>query len=409
MRKRVFHVCTGCGATFPHAFTTFCDSCGAMIDVEYDLDRVVLHESEDALVRYFDLLPLESDEHLVSYGAGPTPCRHAERLGSELGLPWLYIKDETVLPTGSTKDRMAAVVISFLRECGIAEFCTSSTGNSSTALANLIGQSPGIRMYLFSGGEFQHRVNFGESEQVVHFVMRGATFVEAFEYAAEFARQRGILSERGFFNPARREGLKLAFLEAVEQVPRPIDWYVQAVSSAMGVYGTYKGARELVALRRIGRPPRLLCVQQETCSPMARAFEEGSEAILPHHVVPRPRGIASAILRGNPSRVYPIVRRIVIESEGDFATVSETEIREARRMAEELEGLTLCFSSAAALAGMAKLARRGGIAAEQTVLVNLTGRDRDAATQSHVARWLKRSGNTWVPAYGEESGQDLQD
>ncbi|MBK6316740.1 MAG: pyridoxal-phosphate dependent enzyme [Blastocatellia bacterium] len=396
MRKRVFHVCSGCGATFPHAFTTFCDRCGAMIDVEYDLDRVVLHDSEDALVRYFDLLPLESDGHLVSYGGGPTPCRHAERLGGELGLPWLFIKDETVLPTGSTKDRMAAVVLSFLRECGIAEFCTSSTGNSSTALANLIGQCSGTRMYLFSGDEFQHRVNFGESEQVVHFVMRGATFVEAFEYAAEFARQRGIVSERGFFNPARREGLKLAFLEAVEQVPRPIDWYVQAVSSAMGVYGTYKGARELVALRRIARPPRLLCVQQETCSPMARAFEDGSEAILPHHIVPRPHGIASAILRGNPSRVYPIVRRIVIESEGGFATVSETEIREARRMAEELEGLSLCFSSAAALAGMAKLARRGGIAANQTVLVNLTGRDRDAAVQCHSASWLRRSGDTWI-------------
>ncbi|MBK6426194.1 MAG: pyridoxal-phosphate dependent enzyme [Blastocatellia bacterium] len=143
-------------------------------------------------------------------------------------------------------------------------------------------------------------------------------------------------------------------------------------------------------------PPRLLCVQQETCSPMARAFEEGSEAILPHHVVPRPHGIASAILRGNPSRVYPIVRRIVIESEGGFATVSETEIREARRMAEELEGLSLCFSSAAALAGMAKLARRGGIAANQTVLVNLTGRDRDAAVQCHSASWLRRSGDTWI-------------
>lgn len=402
LQKRVFHVCTGCGASFPHGFTTFCDRCGAMIDVEYDLDRVELRESEDPLVRYFDLLPLESDEHLVRYGAGPTPCRHAERLGREVGLPWLYIKDETVLPTGSTKDRMAAVVLSFLRECRIGEFCTSSTGNSSTALANLIGQCPGLRMFLFSGDEFQHRVNFDESDQIVHFVMRGATFVEAFELAAEFARRRGILSERGFFNPARREGLKLAFLEAVEQVPRAIDWYVQAVSSAMGVYGTYKGARELVALGRIARPPRLLCVQQETCSPMARAFEEGSDSILAHHIVERPTGIASAILRGNPSRVYPIVRGIVIESGGRFATVSETEIREARRMAEELEGLTPCFSSAAAIAGMSQLARQGAIAPDQTVLVNLTGRDREAGTSSHAARWLTRSGDRWVLEEGEE-------
>ena len=378
-----------------------------MIDVEYDLDSVGLRESDDALVRYFDLLPIESGEHLVSYGHGPTPCHHAERLGREVGLPWLYIKDESVLPTGSTKDRMAAVVLSFLRECGIAEFCTSSTGNSSTAFANLIRQYPELRMFLFSGDEFQHRVNFDASDQVVHFVMRGATFVEAFEFAAEFARRRGILSERGFFNPARREGLKLAFLEAVEQVPRAIDWYVQAVSSAMGVYGTDKGARELAKMGRIARPPRLLCVQQESCSPMARAFAEGSDAILPHHIVERPTGIASAILRGNPSRVYPIVRKIVIESEGAFTSVSETEIREARRMAEELEGLTLCFSSATALAGMARLARLGMIPSNHTVLVNLTGRDRDDFTGSHDARWLVRSGGSWVPEEGEWTG--LQD
>lgn len=404
MRKRVHHVCSGCGATFPHGFTTFCDRCGAMIDIAYDLDAVVLRDSDDALVRYFDLLPLESGDGMVSYGRGATPCHHAEQLGREVGLPWLYIKDETVLPTGSTKDRMAAVVLSFLRECGIAAFATSSTGNSSTALANLIGQVPGLRMLLFSGDAFHHRVQFEPSDQVVHFVMRGATFVEAFELAAEVARRSGILSERGFFNPARREGLKLAFLEAAEQVPRPIDWYVQAVSSAMGVYGTWKGARELLALGRIARPPRLLCVQQETCSPMVRAFEEGSEAILAHHVVERPEGIASAILRGNPSRVYPIVRRIVVESGGTFTSVPEAGIREARRMAEELEGLTLCFSSATAIAGMARLARARAIAPDQTVLVNLTGRDRDVPAASHPACWLRRSGDTWVPEEGVWTG-----
>lgn len=400
--KTVHHVCTGCGAAFPHSFTTFCNRCGAMIDIRYDLGRVVFRSSEDSFVRYFDLLPLESTENLTTYGAGPTPCHHAGRLGDALGLPWLYIKDESVLPTGTTKDRMAVVVLSFLRECGITEFCTASTGNSSTALANLIGRCPEMRMYLFSGDEFSHRVNFASTDQVTHFVLRDATFVEAFEFAAEFARRNGLLSERGFFNPARREGLKLAFLEAVEQVPRPIDWYVQAVSSAMGVYGTWKGAVELVELSRIARPPRLLCVQQETCSPMASAFAEGSETIEERHIVERPTGIASAILRGNPSRVYPIVRRIVLESEGAFASVSEAEIREARRMAEELEGLTLCFSSAAAIAGVARLARRGELPAGHTVLVNLTGRDRDETAGSHEVRWLRRSNGTWVPeAEGE--------
>ena len=78
--------------------------------------------------------------------------------------------------------------------------------------------------------------------------MRGASFVEAADYAVAYARQHKLVSESGFFNPARREGLKLAFLEACDQVPEPIDWYVQAVSSAMGVYGAFKGAKNSTTL-----------------------------------------------------------------------------------------------------------------------------------------------------------------
>src|SRR5256886_15862678 len=126
--------------------------------------------------------------------------------------------------------------------------------------------------------------------------MRDASFVDAATYAGSYARQHGLVSESGFFNPGRREGLKLAFLEAAEQVPRPIDWYVQAVSSAMGVYGVYKGAKELHALELGERPPRLLCVQQETCAPMVAAWEDGSDRIRPEHIVERPAGIAKPIL-----------------------------------------------------------------------------------------------------------------
>src|SRR5690606_3973394 len=128
-----------------------------------------------------------------------------------------------------------------------------------------------LRMYLFTASDFRHRVQFTPAANIVHYVLDGASFVEAFEYAGRFARRNGFVSERGFFNVGRREGLKLAFFESTEQVERPVDWYVQAVSSAMGVYGTYKGAQELRSLGRIERLPRLLCVQQESCAPMVRA------------------------------------------------------------------------------------------------------------------------------------------
>jgi threonine synthase len=389
--------CVKCGKTFPRRFAAFCDACDGMIDVAYDLERVVLHDSENPLERFFDLLPIEDPANLLPQRMETTPCIHARALGARLAMPWLFLKDETVLPTGTTKDRMAAVALAFLWECGIRAFSTSSTGNSSSAFAHAIARFPGCTLYLFTAEDFWDRVLCPEGTQVVPFVLRDASFVDAFKCAGTFAHMRGLTPERGFFNPARREGLKLAFLEAAEQVPRPIDWYVQAASSAMGIYGTFKGARELLGLGRIVRLPRLLCVQQDTCAPMVRAHEAGSDHIRPEDIVPRPHGIAKAILRGDPSKAYPYVRSCVLASNGTFTAVSENEIREARLMVEELEGISPCFSAASALAGLIRLVRRGEFPLQDTVLVNLTGREREPCTTTRNGHWLKRFAQGWVP------------
>jgi threonine synthase len=374
-----------------------------MIDVEYDLAAARLYDSANPYVRYFDLLPLEDPANVPPFEHPVTPTRHARRLGERLGLERLYLKDETVLPTRTTKDRMAAVVLSFLQETKVRRFATSSTGNSSTALARHIRHYPGCRMYVFSAEDFLERLQFAQSDQVVVFALRGASFAEAAETAAAFALRAGITSESGFFNPARREGLKLAFLEAAEAVPGTIDWYVQAVSSAMGVYGACKGAKELAAMGRISRPPRLLCVQQDTCCPMVKAFADGAEAIRPRDIVRQPRGIAHAILRGDPTREYPYVRRIVNESGGTMTAVSEDQIRRARRMVEELEGLSPCCTAATAVAGLAKMVEARVVAAGQTVLVNLTGADRPASPPPRNVHWLERTATGWRPADGTSS------
>ncbi len=396
-RKTVRHRCVTCGKEHPHAFVPFCE-CGGMVDVEYDLGRARVYDSPNTYVRYFDLLPLEDPQSLIAVEQRPTPTLHAQRLGRLLGLRWLYLKDETVLPTRTTKDRMAVVVLSFFRELGVREFATSSTGNSSTALAQHIRHYPGCRTYLFTAEDFLDRLQFRESDQVILFAMRGATFVQAFQEAAAFAERTGITRESGFFNPARREGLKTAFLEAAESVPRTIDWYVQAVSSAMGVYGTYKGAKELTAMKRIIRPPRLLCVQQDTCCPMARAFQHGAEAIRPGDIFAQPHGIAKAILRGDPSRVYPYVSRIVKESGGTIIAVSAAEIRAARQWVAEMEGLDVCYTAATAVAGLARMAGEGTVGSNDTVLVNLTGAERPPSPPLQNIHWLERTPAGWTPA-----------
>jgi threonine synthase len=316
-----FH-CVACGRQAGDAYQPFCD-CGSMIEVEYDLPRVRLEDSDSPYVRFGDLLPIAGTRDRIPREARFSPTIHARALGAQLGLDSLYLKNETVLPTRSTKDRMAVVALGFLRERGVRSFCTSSTGNSSTAYAHAIRAFPDMTLHLFTAEDFVERVQHADHDQVRHFGMRNASFVDAFNHAGQYAAGNGLVSERGFFNLGRREGLKTAFYEACDQVPRPIDWYVQAVSSAMGVYGTYKGAKELRGIGHIDRVPRLLCVQQETCAPLVRAFKEGCAAIEARHVVPRPHGIAEAILRGDPSRVYPYVKAIVVESGGDFVAVTE--------------------------------------------------------------------------------------
>ncbi|HEX7272961.1 MAG TPA: pyridoxal-phosphate dependent enzyme [Casimicrobiaceae bacterium] len=393
--------CTRCGKDTGTSYHPFCE-CGGMVEVGYDPKKVRLAASDNPYVRFADLLPISRTRDKLPHDAAYTPAVHAKALGARLGMPRLFLKDETVLPTRTTKDRMAAVSVGYLWESGVRAFCTSSTGNSSTAYAHAIKAFPDMTLNLFTAENFVTRVQHADPPQIVHFGMRDASFVDAFNYAGIYAGEHKLVSERGFFNLGRREGLKMAYLEASDQIPK-IDWYVQAVSSAMGVYGTYKGAKELLGIGHIDRLPRLLCVQQDSCAPMVRAFEEGSEAIQPRHIVKRPEGIAEAILRGDPSRVYPYVKGIVVESRGAFARVSEGEIREARKMVEELEGISPCFSASTAVAGVIKLVRADDFPRQETVLINLTGGDRPRSAPPDSIKWLRRDGERWVPEQGRQA------
>lgn len=371
-KKTVHHQCIRCGAVYPHGFTPRCPVCTGLVEVHHDLERARLRDEDDPLRRYFDLLPIQDPDHLLSLGEGNTPCVHAEALGAHLGLDRLYLKLEADNPTGTTKDRMAAVVLSLFHELGLWEFATSSTGNSSNAIARGTAEHPYFHTHLFLGEDFGTRFRYNHSGVEVH-VLEGQNFTDAFNYAKQYAKDHGLPFEGGFFNPARREGLKMAYFEAVEQIPHTIDWYVQAASSAMGIYGTAKGADELVALGRIPRPPRMVAVQQESCPPMARAFNEGSPEILPRHIVPDPNGIAKAILRGNPTGCYPYVYEMLTRTDGAAVIVTEDDIREARALLVEHEGLDCCFNSATTIAAARQMAADGRMGRGDVVLLNLTG------------------------------------
>ena len=293
------------------------------------------------------------------------------------------------------KDRMASGVLSYFREIGLWEFVSSSTGNSSTSFAMGAGAHPEFTIHLYCGEAFLYAMNWPDYPNVKLYVLKGATFVEAFDFSRQAGPAAGRIMERGFFNPARRAALKLAFFEAAEQIPGPIDWYFQATSSGMGVFGTWMGARELLKAGVIDRPPRLACIQQETCAPQVNAWKDGSREILPKHLVPQPTGPARGIMRGDPTHVYPYMQALVRESGGTFESASERQILDAQRLIRETEGIPACAASACTLAGLRKLIAQGTVSKEETVMLNITGADREIEHPKHYTI-LERKDGGWV-------------
>ena len=134
--------CRECGAEYEPLATHVCEACFGPLDVRYDYDairRVVSRERIEAgpptMWRYRDLLPVEDTAPVVTLGEGFTPLVRAERLGAELGLRNLYLKNDSMNPTNSFKDRVVSVAVSWARAHGFETIGCASTGNLANAVA----------------------------------------------------------------------------------------------------------------------------------------------------------------------------------------------------------------------------------------------------------------------------------
>jgi threonine synthase len=329
--------------------------------------------------RYRELLPLHDDANKVTMGEGGTPLLRATNLGLMLGCPHIYVKDERQGPTGSFKDRQAALAISVMKEHGVTEAVVATTGNvgiSYSAYSALAG----IKMWAF----LTSLVPADKMREVALYgsevIKVTATYDQTKRVAAQFAARKGLFLDRGIRGISARESMKTVAFEIAEQLPvlvgrgdtpwRTPDWYIQAVSGGMGPVGVWKAYEELMTLGLVDRMPKLACIQAAGCAPMVHSFNKGLEEAEP---VLNPQTLVITVATGSPGPAYKFLARAVREHGGVFEAVSDEETFRAVHVMAKLDGLSMEPAAAIAFAGLFKLLNQGVIQRDEVIVVNCSG------------------------------------
>lgn len=348
--------------------------CGGMVAFEYPHDSIELPPSKKAsgLARYWPLLPIFEQSHLASLdGSGfPTPLYESRALGGFLGPRHLWIKDESVNPTKTFKDREALITLSRFQEININEFVMYSTGNTAAAFVTAMAKTkPPMKAHVFlpKGTLIDFPVGGNVDLKLVD-----GDYHAAINQARSYSKMTGLPLEGGFSNPNRTEAAKTIAFEVAEAGVEP-DWYVQGVTNGSGVYGFHKGYSELVRFGLAERVPRILCVQPEGCAPMVRAFRHGRERLSPQDVPSESKTFVTTLACTNPEFSYPYLRGVVLDTDGDFEEVSDRESAYAFMLLLKLERKLVDPAAAVALAGIIKKLSMGAIRKDDVVLLNLSG------------------------------------
>jgi threonine synthase len=369
--------CRECARSYPAEALHVCEWCFGPLEVVYDYEAIAASTSRERIAagpktiwRYADLLPA-SAEGAVDLGAGLTPLLRADRLGAELGLSDLWLKNDTVNPTGSFKDRVVSVALTRARELGFKVAACASTGNLANSVAAHAARA-GMRSVVFIPADL-------EIPKVVTTAVFGGTLValtgnydEVNRLCAELASEYPTWA---FVNVNVRsyyaEGSKTLAFEVAEQLGWTApDHVVVPVASGSQLVKVAKGFRELFKVGLLDEEPhvRISGAQSAGCAPVATAFATGADFIRPV----KPSGLAKSLAIGNPADgAYALdeVRR----SGGAFAAVTDPEIVEGIHLLARTEGIFAETAGGVTVAVLAKLAATGVVKPNERVVAFITG------------------------------------
>ena len=334
--------CLRCEATCGPTLELHCGECGGLFRVEYDDPP----SAEGPRVSW----------EAVTLGEGDTPLVRVELEGG------FWAKLEFRAPTGSFKDRGAAILIGAARQFGVREFVEDSSGNAGAALA-AYGSSVGMRAHIFLPDDAP-RAKLAKIERwgVPHPVP--GPRADASEAAQRFAAERGLRFLSHNLSPYFAEGMKAVAWELIERLDAPPDHIVLPVGNGSLLLGLQRGFEELLAIGRLDRLPRLHAAQSESVEPLVAAVNGRATR-------PAMATVADGIAVASPPRLDEMVA--AIRTSGGTATaVPEAAILDAQRELAQHD-LACEPTSAVPLVALNHLRERGVIAPGEAVVVPLTG------------------------------------
>ena len=384
--------CRECAREYPSEALNVCEYCFGPLEVVYDyptISEVVSHQriSEGPLSiwRYRDLLPAESDDP-VDIMAGFTPLIKARGLGERLGLRNLYIKNDSVNPSFSFKDRVVSVAATKAVEFGFETLACASTGNLACSVAAHAARA-GVEAVVFIPSDLERGKIIGAAIYGPTLVSVEGTYDEVNRLCSEIADNYHWAFVNINMRPFYAEGSKTLAYEVAEQ----LDWRIPdhvVIPSASGAMFTkiWKGFNELACLGLLdGVDPASFGADQNTahhpavttrmhmtqaagCSPIVTAWEAGQAHIRPV----RPESLAKSLAIGNPADgIYAL--RVINNSGGSAYAVPEDEIVNGIKLLAETEGIFTETAGGVVVSGLRNLAESGAIKPDELAVVYITG------------------------------------
>ncbi len=354
-----------------------CPVCQKPLLARYDLEaarqavsREALNGRANNLWRYRELLPVRRPEHTLCLGEGFTPLIHAERLGATVGFEGLYIKDESLNPTGSFKARGLSVAISRAHELGVEALSIPSAGNAAGAMSAYAALAR-MQAHVFMPRDVPPLFVAECRALGAEVTLVDGLITDCGRAAAEGVRCLSRFDVSTLKEPYRLEGKKTMGYELAEQLGWTLpDVVIYPTGGGTGLVGMWKAFDEMEKLSWIGpQRPRMVAVQSEGCAPMVRAFREGAEFAVPWQ---NAKTIADGLRV--PAAVGDfMILRALRQSDGRAVAVSDQEMFEAANLIGRTQGLFVCPEGGATLAAFQRLRRQGWIGDDERVVLFNTG------------------------------------